>query len=82
MRAARQGDSPDPAGDHRRAELTPADRRACEMYLATQRFKGFEKIHADFSPDAAADDRGERARAGCARAGPGGRRRGEIGRVR
>jgi YihY family inner membrane protein len=30
-------------------ELTPADRRAYEMYLATQRFKGFETVNADFS---------------------------------
>jgi membrane protein len=30
-------------------ELTPADRRAYEMYLTTQRFKGFETVNADFS---------------------------------
>jgi YihY family inner membrane protein len=32
-------------------ELTPADRRAYEMYANTQRFKGFEAVTAEFSQD-------------------------------
>jgi len=35
-------------------ELTPADRRAYEMYVSAQRFKGFEKVTADFSSDRSA----------------------------
>jgi membrane protein len=33
-------------------ELTAADRRAYEMYAAAQRFKGFERVTADFRPAA------------------------------
>ena len=32
-------------------ELTPADRQAYEMYVATQRFKGFETVNVNFSRD-------------------------------
>ena len=31
--------------------LTPADRQAYEMYVATQRFKGFETVNVNFSCD-------------------------------
>jgi YihY family inner membrane protein len=31
-------------------ELTPADRRAYEMYVATQRFKGFQTVSTTFGP--------------------------------
>ncbi len=31
--------------------LTAADERAYQMYAATQRFKGFERVEVDFSPD-------------------------------
>jgi membrane protein len=33
-------------------ELTTADRRVYEMYLQTERFKGFERVHVEFSPSA------------------------------
>ena len=32
-------------------ELTPADKRAYAMYAQVQKFKGFEKVHTDFSRD-------------------------------
>lgn len=38
-------------------ELTAADRRAYEMYANTQRFKGFETVTAEFSPDTENPDR-------------------------
>jgi hypothetical protein len=32
-------------------ELTPADRRAYEMYATAQRFKGFERVTTEFTPE-------------------------------